>query len=323
LLEGEVQSPTVTILALQSLVDRIGTEHVEQRLKVETEHEAQLFGQGLIIFNLENWYSAPKVIGSALKLMGLYDRARNNADQIAIRGNLLEFESLPPAFADFTILHLSDLHADISEGAMQHLIRIVGDLKYDICVLTGDYRGKTYGPFDKSLKSILELRAHLREPLYGVLGNHDSIYMVPALEEMGIRMLFNECVTLSRNDSQIYLAGIDDAHFYRTDDIEKAARQIPGGAFSILLSHTPEVYRKAASAGFNLMLSGHTHGGQLCLPGGIPIKLEARLPRSMGAGAWQHGGMAGYTSVGAGTSLLPVRLNCPPEITLHTLRQRM
>jgi uncharacterized protein len=313
----------VNILALQSLMDRIGAEHVEQRLKVETEHEAQLFGQGLIFFNLENWYSAPWVIGSALKLMGLYSRARHNADQIAIRRNLLEFESLPPAFADFTILQLSDLHADISQGAMQHLISIVGDLKYDICVLTGDYRGKTYGPFDTSLKSICELRAQLKKPLYGVLGNHDSIYMVPALEEMGIRMLFNECVTLSRNDSQIYLAGIDDAHFYRTDDIEKAAKQIPGGAFSILLSHTPEVYRKAASAGFNLMLSGHTHGGQLCLPGGIPIKLEARLPRSMGAGAWQYGRMAGYTSVGVGTSLLPVRLNCPPEITLHRLRQRM
>ena len=98
------------------------------------------------------------------------------------------------------------------------------------------------------------------------------------------------------------------------------ATQIPAGAFSILLSHTPETYREAAAAGFDLMLSGHTHGGQLCLPGGIPIKLEARLPRSMGAGAWRYAEMAGYTSVGAGTSLLPVRLNCPPEITLHTLR---
>jgi uncharacterized protein len=313
----------VTILALQSVVDRIGAEHVERRLKVETEHEAQIFGQGLIIFNLENWYSAPWIIGSALKLMGLYNRARHNADQIAIKTNLLEFESLPPAFANFTILHLSDLHADISEGAMQHLIGIVGDLKYDICVLTGDYRGKTYGPFDASLNSIHELRARIKGPMYGVLGNHDSIYMVPALEEMGIRMLFNECETISRKNSQIYLAGIDDAHFYRIDDIEKAAKRIPSGAFSILLSHTPEVYSEAAKAGFNLMLSGHTHGGQLCLPGGIPIKLEARLPRSMGAGAWHHGRMVGYTSVGAGTSLLPVRLNCPPEITLHTLRQRM
>jgi uncharacterized protein len=313
----------VTILALQSVVDRIGAEHVERRLQVETEHEAQLFGQGRIVFNLENWYSAPWIIGSALKLMGLYGRARHNADQIAIRTNLLEFESLPPAFANFTILHLSDLHADISQGAMQRLIGIVGDLKYDICVLTGDYRGKTYGPFDTSLKSIHELTARIKGPMYGVLGNHDSISMVPALEEMGIRMLFNECETISRDDSQIYLAGIDDAHFYRTDDIEKAAKRIPSGAFSILLSHTPEVYSEAARAGFNLMLSGHTHGGQLCLPSGIPIKLEARLPRSMGAGVWHHGGMAGYTSVGAGTSLLPVRLNCPPEITLHTFRQLM
>ena len=96
----------------------------------------------------------------------------------------------------------------------------------------------------------------------------------------------------------------------------------PKGDFAILLSHTPEVYRQAAEAGFVLMLSGHTHGGQLCLPGSIPIKLEAVLPRSMGAGAWKYRGMNGYTSVGVGTSILPVRLNCPAEITLHVLRSQ-
>jgi predicted MPP superfamily phosphohydrolase len=311
----------LTVSPLQDLINRIGAEHVERRLKVETEHEAQLFGQGLIFFNLENWYSAPWIIKSALKLVGLYNRARRNADQIVIRRNALEFANLPSAFENFTILHLSDLHVDISEGAMRHLIGIVSDLKYDICVLTGDYRGKTYGPFDTSLKGINELRSQLRGPLYGVLGNHDSIRMAPPLEAMGIRMLFNECETISRGDKQIYLAGVDDAHFYRADDIEKAAKRIPQGAFSILLSHTPEVYDHAASAGFDLMLSGHTHGGQLCLPGGIAVKLEARLPRTMGAGPWHHVDMAGYTSVGAGTSLLPVRLNCQPEITLHTFRR--
>jgi uncharacterized protein len=88
-----------------------------------------------------------------------------------------------------------------------------------------------------------------------------------------------------------------------------------------LLSHTPEVYRQAAHAGFDLLLSGHTHGGQICLPGSIPLMLEAVLPRRMGAGAWQHGKMAGYTSVGAGCSVVPVRFNCPPEITLHRLRR--
>jgi len=129
----------------------------------------------------------------------------------------------------------------------------------------------------------------------------------------------NECDVVTRDNQRIYLAGVDDAHFYRMDNIEKAAQAIPDGAFAVLLSHTPEIYRQAAHAQFALMLSGHTHGGQLCLPGSVPIMLEAALPRRMGAGAWQHHGMSGYTSVGAGSSVVPVRLNCPPEITLHRL----
>ena len=100
-------------------------------------------------------------------------------------------------------------------------------------------------------------------------------------------------------------------------------RRLPGSdeAFSILLSHTPEIYRQAAHAGFDLLLSGHTHGGQICLPGGIPITLDSNLPHAFGAGAWKYGNMAGYTSVGAGLCIAPVRFNCPPEITLHRLRR--
>jgi predicted MPP superfamily phosphohydrolase len=305
---------------MHDLKKRIGAEHVDRRLKIEAEHEAQLFGQGLIFFNLENWYSAPWIIRSALKLTGLYRRARRNADQIVVRLNTVAFEHLPPAFDNFAIFHISDLHVDISEGAMRRLVSIVGDLQYDVCVLTGDYRGKTYGPFEKSIEGVNQLRALLKEPIYGVLGNHDSIRMAPAMEAIGIRLLFNECEPLVRGGDRIYLAGVDDPHFYRTDDLKKASSRIPREAFSILLSHSPEIYHRAADSGFDLMLSGHTHGGQLCLPGGIPIKLGAKLPRAMGAGAWRYAGMVGYTSAGAGTSLLPARLNCPPEITLHTLR---
>jgi predicted MPP superfamily phosphohydrolase len=225
----------------------------------------------------------------------------------------VRFAELPPAFDGFTILHISDLHVDMNEVAMQHLIELVGGLRYDLCVLTGDYRGKTSGPFEATLDGLAKVRAQLQGSIYGVLGNHDSIQMVPAMEAMGIRMLLNECEAIARGDQRIYLAGIDDAHFYRVDNIEKAALPIPDGAFSIILSHTPEVYRQAAHANFDLMLSGHTHGGQICLPGSIPIKLEAVLPRRMGAGAWKYHNMTGYTSVGAGSSVLPVRLNCPPE----------
>jgi uncharacterized protein len=218
-------------------------------------------------------------------------------------------------------LHISDLHADMNEAAMGNLVQLVKGIRYDLCVLTGDYRGKTFGPFEPALAGVAMVRAHLSGPLYGVLGNHDTIQMVPAMEAMGIEILINECKAIARGDQRIYLAGIDDAHFYRVDNIEKAALQIPLGEFSILLSHTSEIYRQAANANFNLMLSGHTHGGQICLPGSIPIKLEAVLPRRMGAGTWRYQNMTGYTSVGAGSSVLPVRLNCPPEITLHCLRR--
>src|SRR5260370_29248144 len=90
----------------------------------------------------------------------------------------------------------------------------------------------------------------------------NTIRMIPGLEEIGMRMLLNECEKILRDDQLIYLAGIDDAHYYRVDNIEKAASEIPDNGFSILLSHTPEIYRQAAHAGFDLLLSGHTHGGQ-------------------------------------------------------------
>jgi hypothetical protein len=306
---------------LHQLEKRLGPLHAKQRLGIERDHEAQVFGQGLTFFHLENASLAPAVIRTALKVTGLYWRARRNAECIAIKRNELKFAALPEAFDGYTILHISDMHVDMSEAAMEHVIELVGGMPYDLCVLTGDYRGKTFGSFDAALEGVAKVRAHLKPPIYAVLGNHDTIQMVPAMEATGIRMLLNECEVIARGRQRIHLAGIDDAHFFRVDNIEKAASQIPDGEFSILLSHTPEIYRQAAHANFNLMLCGHTHGGQLCLPGSIPIKLEAILPRRMGAGAWQYRHMSGYTSVGAGSSVVAVRLNCPPEITLHCLRR--
>lgn len=306
---------------LHELEKRLGPLHARQRLGIERDHEAQVFGQGLLYFNLENASLAPSVIEGALKLSGLYWRARRNAGRVTVRQQELKFSALPKSFDGYTILHISDMHVEMSEAAMEHLVKIVHRMSYDLCVLTGDYRAKTFGPFDAALRGVEKVRAYLRPPIFGVLGNHDTVQMVPALEAMGIRMLINECEVLARGSERVHLAGIDDAHFYRVDNIEKAAAQIPSDEFSILLSHTPEIYRQAAHANFNLMLCGHTHGGQLCLPGSIPIKLEAVLPRRMGAGVWEYCDMIGYTSRGAGSSVVPVRLNCPPEITLHCLRR--
>jgi uncharacterized protein len=306
--------------ATDKLEQRLGRLHAKQRLGIETEHEAQIFGQGINFFHIENWYSIHSLMRSTLKLSGLYWRGQRNAERVQARHNYICSSKLPSGFNNFTLLHMSDLHVDMNEGAMRRLAELLPDLDYDACVMTGDYRGGTFGPFDAALEGMKRLRSRLRGPIYAVLGNHDTIRMIPDLEEMGIRMLLNECEPISRGSDSINLAGSDDAHYYRVDNIEKAASKIPHDGFSILLSHTPEVYRQAAHARFDLLLSGHTHGGQICLPGSIPITLDSVLPRHMGSGAWKYHDMVGYTSVGVGSSIVAVRINCLPEITLHHLQ---
>ena len=305
---------------LSALEQRLGRLHARQRLGVEMDHAAQVFGQGLNFFHVENSLLTAVTITSFLKITGLYWRGRRNAESVVLRRNSIDADGLPAAFNGFSILQLSDLHADMNENAMARAAEIVAPLIYDICVLTGDFRGDTHGPFIRALACLAKLVTALRGPIYGVLGNHDSILMVPHLERLGVRMLLNEAVVIERAGQRIHIAGIDDAHFYRADNIEKAAADIPHDEFSILLSHTPEIYRQAAHAGFDMLLTGHTHGGQICLPGSIPITLDSVLPRRLGAGAWRHHSMHGYTSVGTGSSVVPVRFNCRPEVTLHRLQ---
>ena len=302
------------------LEKRLGQLHARLRLGIEADHEAQVFGYGINYFHIENLKLSHFAIGACLKLTGLYARGRRNAARIEVKRNVIRSTRIPKAFDGYTILQLSDLHVDISQGAMARLAAILPDIEYDLCALTGDYRGATFGSYEAALTGMESLCAQINAPIYGVLGNHDTVRMLPRLETMGIRMLLNESETIERSDQRIHLAGIDDAHFYRADNIEKAATGIPSAEFSILLSHTPEIYRQAALAEFDLLLSGHTHGGQICLPGGIPITLDSVLPRYMGSGAWKYRNLIGYTSVGAGSSIVPVRFNCPPEITLHRLQ---
>jgi uncharacterized protein len=304
---------------LLRLESRLGRLHVRLRLGMEREHEAQAFGQGLTFLHLENMPIMQAVIEIVLRGSGTYWRGRSNAGKVVVKRNTIRLPALPTSFDGFTILHLSDLHADLSQGALERAAELANDLEYDLCVLTGDFRGRTHGDFVAALEHVARLREALRGDIYAVLGNHDSIAMVPDLEALGVNFLLNESIAIRRGEDSLYLAGVDDAHFYRADNIEKAVKGIPERCVSILLSHTPEIYRQAAHAGFDLMLSGHTHGGQICLPGGVPIMLEAKLPRALGAGPWRHEGMAGYTSVGVGSSVVPVRFNNRPEITLHRL----
>jgi len=305
------------------LVERVGRCHLDLRLGIEHDRESWVFGQGRGFFHIENWYSVHGLIRQSLRLCLLHGRGKRNARAIQVRHNEFTFEHLPKAFDGFTLLHLSDLHLDAAEDmpdAVIAALKLAG--AYDACVLTGDYRLKTFGPYRRAVEAMAKVRAAVAAPCYAVLGNHDSIRMTAGLEALEMRVLLNEAVPLEREGKAIWLAGIDDPHYYRAENLEKATDPIPEGAVSILLSHSPEMYRHAVYARFDAMLCGHTHGGQICLPGGIPVMLNANAPRAYSNGPWRYNGLQGYTSVGAGSCIVDVRLNCPPEITLHTLRRR-
>ncbi len=303
-----------------ALEQRIGRVHLRQRLGIERDNEARVFGQGINFFHIENWYSVHALIRGALRLTGLYRRGQRNASRLEVVQNDIVLSHLPSVFDGYRILQISDLHLDMNEVVPHALSECVRNIDYDVCVLTGDYRGKTYGNYAAVIEAMRQLRVHLKDPVFGVLGNHDTIALVPGFEATGIRMLLNESIGIRRGDEVFYLAGVDDAHYFRMASLVAAAREIPDSSASILLCHTPEMYRHAAHSGFGAMLAGHTHGGQICLPGGIPVMLNARCPRRYCVGAWEFQGMQGYTSRGSGVSIVDVRFNCPPEVTVHTLR---
>lgn len=304
----------------EKLKDLIGEEALKQRL------ERQVY-----LYNRHR--SAPeralrkisRILYRKLILLGLWStgqlaKARTQARSPELVHQTWTFENLPPEFDGYRILQLSDFHFDFIPELPGIIKKKLEGLAFDCCALTGDYRGETTGPYDESLNQLKTTRECLGDKVFAVLGNHDNVELMLSFPDMGIKLLMNESVTLEKEGATITLAGIDDPHFYKghhfgfmdsvSDDV------------TILLSHSPESWKEAEQAGVDLQLSGHTHGGQLCLPGGIPVIYHLDdCPRSMVKGRWEAGNLKGYTSRGVGSSTLDLRLNCPPEITLHTLRR--
>lgn len=278
-------------------------------------------GQGRGLFALEVYFNFYAVVRLCLKGCGLWARGLRNYLSPRVEHREVFLESLPPAFEGYRILQLSDLHADLHPAFPDAVRRAVAGLAYDLVVVTGDFRTCTFSDPSGATTATLRIVEALEAPVYAVLGNHDSLAKVRPLEAGGIRFLLNEHVAIERDGARLVLAGIDDPNFYKTHAIRRALARVPEGACTVLLSHSPETHRAAAAAGVDLLLAGHTHGGQICLPGGGVLVHDGTVARQFLVGAWREGRMQGYTSRGTGASGLPVRLNCPGEITIHRLKR--
>lgn len=306
---------------LQLLLDRFEPEFLRKRITTQLSHMNQYFGKGIGHFHFENIDWIPFISEIIFKATGLYSIGYKNFKKIEIVDNSVEINSLPTSFHNFKILHLSDMHLDIDPIMPDLIIEHLQDISFDLCVITGDFRLLTQGKYERSMFDIEKIRPHLdcSHGVYAILGNHDFIEMVPYLEKIDIRVLLNESARIELNGHSFGLAGVDDPHFYGLHDLLRAVEGIANEDVKILLAHSPELYKSAESLGFDLYLAGHTHGGQICLPGKIPIYLNASCPRKFAVKRWIYKTMHGYTSSGTGSSGIPVRLFCPPEITIHTL----
>ena len=218
-------------------------------------------------------------------LTGLYWRGLSNSAKVELSHNRIASAVLPESFDGFTILHISDVHVEMSEAAMARVAELLRGASYDISVLTGDYRAQTFGPYADAVAGVGRLREYLNGPIYGVLGNHDTIRMVPAFEEMGIRMLLNE----RRGSSAAAPSSISPASTTPISIAWTISRR-PRTAFRTMPSRFSCRIRPKFTGRRRMPIStscsrGHTHGGQMCLPGGIPVTLNCVLPRAMGNGA--------------------------------------
>lgn len=308
---------------LDAVASRLGREAYERRVALEEFRDAEfrkivtLQGTFLKIHLLRPLQMA------ALWCMGLWGRGRSELLNPVVRENEVVLgDRLPPEFDGFRLLHLSDLHIDMDDAIADAVAKAAAPLEYDVCVMTGDYRNKTIGEFGKALSLMRKLRPALKGEVYGVLGNHDFAAMVPGLEAAGYRMLLNEAAVLRRGGASLAIAGIDDPVIFETGDIAKALGGVPAGCVKVLLSHSARVAPEAEAAGVSLLLAGHTHGGQICLPGGLTVLRNEDLPRRYMKGPWRMGSLQAYVSAGCGASGLPCRINCPAELVIHTLRIR-
>lgn len=232
---------------------------------------------------------------------------------------------LPESLNGMTIAQMSDFHAGrhVYPQTIRRAAHMVMELKPDLIALTGDFihRDVTYAA------GCADALSSLRAPLgvHAVLGNHDYWHdgeaVAAALTRGGLPPLRNEARRLVRGDTAFYIVGIDDVRF-RKADLRKAIRALPPEATKIVLVHEPDIADSISEPGVVLQLSGHSHGGQICLPGMRPVlkpsggrKYPSGLDRTA-SGLWV------YTNRGIGVAMPPVRINCPAEISLLTLTRQ-
>lgn len=237
---------------------------------------------------------------------------------------------LPPAFDGLKILHLSDLHITTWNRRLELWQPVLAELKSDVVAITGDLGHRSW-LWKRSLPNIVRFvePLHARLGTYFILGNHDSLKVVPELEAHGLKSLKNETVIMDppalhkeQRGDQPRLALIGLHQHRRIDtDLLAAMRDVRASDFKLLLAHYPDLVFPAAAAHIDVCLAGHTHGGQICWPDGSPLFGADTLTRAQCTGTHRVNGTWMVVNRGLGVAGVRMRLFCPPQAILITLKR--
>ena len=246
--------------------------------------------------------------------------AIDEANSLSLERVNIDLERLPKNLDGFKIIHLSDIHHSPFTN-IEHIkraVKIANRLKPDMFVLTGDYVSHETQYIAPVAKVLGKLRSEFGT--YACLGNHDhwtdAASVTRHFREEGINVLINEGFRFEGRGGSFWLAGVDD-HMVGLTDVPAALKGSYPDEMKLLLAHNPIIFRKAVRAGVDLTLSGHTHGGQ------VKIRDDEKriLPRRrLSSGLHRRKSSQIYITRGIGTVVLPVRYQCPPEISLLTMR---
>jgi predicted MPP superfamily phosphohydrolase len=259
------------------------------------------------------------ILGVALSAYAIGIEPRN----IEYKEIQLKLPRLDPAFSGYKLIQLSDIHLDTWTGSdmLPAIVQRVNAYKPDAIVITGDYANKHLAECVPALvEALSQLKA--RDGVFAIPGNHDHwcsiAYYDSLIEQTHLIDLRNTLHTIERDGAKLHIAGIDDC-LNSADDLGAVIVRLPDEGCAILLAHEPDFADIAASVGrFDLQLSGHTHGGQIVLPIlGAPVLPP--MGKKYISGMYWVEDMQLYTNRGLGTGLPPVRLNCPPEVSIFTL----
>lgn len=248
-------------------------------------------------------------------------------NNIKIEKQVISLKNLPQTFNKTKIVFLSDIHSLWFGFRERKVLEIIKKLKPDFVFITGDFIDPLRRITDRRLRKIRifweELGKEYKNQIFGVMGNHDNRAVERYLKESGIIILNNENRKLIINSNageNINLIGVEDPYTGR-DNLLMAMKGTEDNIPKLLLAHSPRIIKKAVKQKIDLVLAGHTHGGQIVLPFFGPLFVTSRMEGRYASGLFKIDSTYMYVTRGIGTTILPFRFNCPPEITLIELKK--